>query len=117
LITTAEIAFGSFDSSVHGFISKDISQTNSIIDSEKEILELQKEITPLPLFVNSNNISILGNIIAIRESIKEIAHYAADIGELTIDRTYKSSEITYLLFNNIQQCTRKITLLLYSDSF
>jgi len=93
LIDTAEIAFNSFDLSVNGFISNDISQTNSIIDNEKKIIELQKDITPVPLFVNQNNVSTLANIIAIRESIKKIAHYAADIGELAIDRTYKSSEI------------------------
>ena len=88
LISAAEIAFTSYDLSVQAFFSKDESSTNEIIDKEEEIEELFKKITPLPLF--SEETSALFHMIFIRESIKKICHYAADIAELTIDRTYKS---------------------------
>lgn len=88
LIKAAEIAFTSYDNSVQSFLSKDVSNTNDIIDKEKEIEELFKKITPLPLF--SDETYLLSHIIFIRESTKKICHYAADIAELAIDRTYKS---------------------------
>lgn len=93
LVRTAEIAFTSYDMAVQCFLSKDIAPTNGIIDKQKEIEEIYKEITPLPQFGEPDETSILSHIITIRESIMKISHHAADIAELTIDRAYKSENI------------------------
>lgn len=90
LMKSAEMAFDSYDEAVRGFLSKDVSKTNEIIDREREIVELYREITPLPLFGDPYDTSILSKVITIRESIAKISHHAADIAEITIDRAYRS---------------------------
>lgn len=70
------------------FILRDVSDTNEIISNKREIEDLYTEITPLQTPGDLSDISSISNIILIRESIKKISHYAADIAELTIDRTY-----------------------------
>lgn len=89
LVLAAEIAFSSYDLSVKAFLSKDVSRTNEIIDKEAEIGELYTKITPLSFF-GDESASSLNQVILIRESIRKISHYSADIAELTIDRTYMS---------------------------
>ena len=68
---------------------KDVSKANEIIDNQEKIAELYKKITPIPYFGKYNNLTALSQIITMRESIKKISHYSADIAELTIDRAYK----------------------------
>lgn len=88
LMLATEIAFSSYDLSVTGFLSKDVSRTNEIIDKEAEIVELYTKITLLPFFGDAGDSSSIIQIILIRESIRKISHYSADIAELTINRTY-----------------------------
>jgi len=90
LLKAAGIAVTSYDRAVHSFLSKDVALTNEIIDKQRAIEEVYKGITPLPLFGDPEEPSILSHIIFIRESMKTISQYAADIAELTIDRAYKS---------------------------
>jgi len=87
LMEGADIAFESYNTAVQSYISRDLEQTNEIIDNKKAINELYGEITPLPRFQESSSF-ILSNIIRIRENIMTIGDYAADIAELTIDRKY-----------------------------
>lgn len=94
LIEAAKIAFTSYDEAVNGFLTKNIDQTNEIIDRQKNIRELFKEITPLPRFEKPSDTASLSQVITMRESIKNISHHAADIAEITIDRAYKLEEIT-----------------------
>jgi phosphate uptake regulator len=94
LIGAAKIAFTSYDEAVNGFLTKNIDQTNEIIDRQKNIRELFKEITPLPRFGKPDDTASLSQVITMRESIKNISHHAADIAEITIDRAYKLEEIT-----------------------
>lgn len=89
LTKAADIAFSSYDQAVQGYLSKNIAQTNEIIDRKKLIDELYRGVTPLPMFEKSGETSILSNVINIRESIKNISHHAARIAELTIDRAYR----------------------------
>lgn len=84
LIEAAEIAFNSYDEAVQCFLDKNIGPTNGIIDKQNEIIRLFKEVFPLPP-MSTHALSYMVNI---RESIKKISHYVADIAELTIDRTY-----------------------------
>ena len=88
LKSAADITFTAYNNSVGGFDEKDVTSTNDLIDTEKKIEELLKGITPLPQL---GEISFLADIISIRESLKKINHYTADIAELTIDRAYKYS--------------------------
>ncbi|MFP3952387.1 MAG: PhoU domain-containing protein [Candidatus Bathyarchaeia archaeon] len=87
LVDAAEIAFESYNTAVQGFISKDLEQTNEIIDNKKEITKLYGEITPMPRFQESSS-SFLSNMTRLRECIMKIGDHAADIAELTIDRKY-----------------------------
>lgn len=87
LVEAADIAFESYNTAVQSYISRNLEQTNEIINNKKAINELYGEITPLPRFQDSSS-SILSNIIRIRENIMTIGNHAADIAELTIDRKY-----------------------------
>ena len=88
LVEAAGVAFSSYDRSVMSFILRDVSDTNEIINNEREIEDLYMKITPLQHPGDLNDISSISNIILMRESIRKISHYAADIAELTINRTY-----------------------------
>ena len=88
LIKASEIVFSYYEKAFRSFLSKNIDLVNDIINKEKEIKELYKKITPLPLFVKIKDSSILFPIISIRESVMKISHYIADIAELTLDRKY-----------------------------
>ena len=90
----ARIAFTSYDEAVNGYLSKNIDQTNEIIDRQKKLVELFREITPLPWFGEGIETAPLSQVILMRESIKNISHHAADIAELTIDRAYKLENLT-----------------------
>jgi phosphate uptake regulator len=90
LMLAAEIAFMSYNLSVKSFLSKDISKTNEIIDKEAVIEDLYMEITPMLHFWDEGNSSMLSELILIREGIRKISHYSADIAEITFDRTYMS---------------------------
>ena len=92
VIQAGENAFASYDKAVRSYLSRDTGPTDEIIDNQKEIEDLYKEITPLPIFGESNETSSLSNIINIRECIMRISHQAADIAELTIDRGYTSED-------------------------
>ena len=90
LLEAAEIAFKSFDVAVLSYLSKNIEPTNEIIDDQTRIEDLYKEITPLPDLGEPYVAVVLSNLINIRETIIKIGDRAADIAELTIDRSYKS---------------------------
>lgn len=89
LINAADIAFNSYEMAVQSFLSKDASYSNEIIEKQREIEKLGEAITPLPYFGERETTNTCFHICRIRESIKRISEYAADIAELTIDRTYK----------------------------
>ena len=94
LIKSAEIAFASYDMAIQCYLSKDIEPTNVIIDKQKEIEDLYEGITPLPYFGKPNETSVLSDVITIRECVMKISNRTADIAELTIDRIYKSENIS-----------------------
>lgn len=89
LIKAAEIAFNSYDKAVQSFLSKDVSYSNEIIEKQGEIEKLGESITPMPYFGEREETRTIFQICNIRESIRRISEYAADIAEITIDRTYK----------------------------
>ena len=84
----AEIAFNTYDKAVRAFLMKDLTHTNEIINTQNRINELYSKITPIPYFGKYNDLSSLSQIVTIREGVKKISHYSADIAELAINRTY-----------------------------
>ncbi len=91
LLESANIAFASYDQAVTSFLLRDVTNTDEVIDKENEIEDLYLKITPLPYEGGLKDTSSISNIVLIRESIRKISHYAADIAELTINRTYNLS--------------------------
>jgi len=92
LMEAAEMAFSSYDTAVKSFLSKDVSYSNGIIDKQTEIEELRKKILSLQLSSKTEDISVIYPISSIRDSVEKIGEYAADIAELTIDRTYRAEK-------------------------
>jgi phosphate uptake regulator len=90
LLKAAEIVFSSYDQAVQGYLSRNIEYTNEIIDGQGVIGDLYLDVTPLPMFGESGETSVLSDVINIRESLKKISHHAARIAELTIDRAYRT---------------------------
>ena len=93
VIRSSEIAFSSYDAAVQCFFSKDLEPTNDIIKQEDEVKDLFREVTPIPSFKGREKDSVWSDLVTIRERIKMISHYAADIAELTINRIYKSENV------------------------
>lgn len=91
LIETAEVAFNAYDRAVLAFQSMSVDHSNEIIDVQEEVDRLEECITPLPYYGEREEKNVLCYICVIRDSIKRIAEYSADIAELTIDRVYKLS--------------------------
>ncbi|UCD43965.1 MAG: phosphate uptake regulator PhoU [Candidatus Bathyarchaeota archaeon] len=89
LVKSAEVAFDLYDRAVQSFLSKNVELTNDIIDEQKDIERLGDEITPIPFHGEREERNVLCHICIIRDSIKRISEYAADIAELTIDSSFK----------------------------
>ena len=92
LIESAEVAYDAYTRAVDAYLSKNVEDVNEIIDLQDKIEELEQSITPLPYSGESEAKDVLCHICVIRDSIKRISEFAADIAELTIDRTFKAVE-------------------------
>ena len=90
LIKSAEIAFESYKQSVDYYLSKTVDHSNRIINNQGDIENILDEITPLPL-MGIDDRDTFSNLFMIRNNIRRISEYAADIAEITIDRAYKPS--------------------------
>ena len=88
-LDTATNAFYNYDKAVRSFLNKDLKDIDKIINKEQEIVKLFLTITPLHDKINEADINSVVNLIQIRESIRKISHYSADIAELSIGQTYK----------------------------
>jgi len=95
LVESAEVAFNLYDRAIQSFLSKEVEKTNDIIDEQKTIERLGEKITPLPFHGESEEKNVLCHICIIRDSIKRISEYAADIAELTIDSSFKVKESNF----------------------
>ena len=92
LKTAAEIAYKSYTDAVEAFLTKDVQNTNKIIDNENRIADIFREVTPLPSFGDDFSGANLADVVSMRESLKKMGHCATEIAELTIDRAYKYLE-------------------------
>jgi phosphate uptake regulator len=83
-------ALKSYDNAVNSLFSNDIESCDQIIEFQTEIEKLDQEIAALA-FMREKNAQVICASCSIRDSIKRLAEYAADIAEITINRSYKPS--------------------------
>jgi phosphate uptake regulator len=88
LLEASGLAFSAYQTAVEQFLEKSIESSNKVIDEQKNIGELIWSITPLPS-TSENDRTIFHSLFVIRDNIRRIGEYAADIAETSIDRAYK----------------------------
>lgn len=90
MITAAHTALNSYNKAVEGFFSKNVEGSDEIIEQQKYVEKLDLEIASKS-FLTEKNALIICATCSTRDSIKRIAEYAADIAEITINRSYTSA--------------------------
>ncbi len=89
MFTTGTEAANLYDKAVKAFFSKDVSNSVEILEKQKEIENLDREIATKAFMSKQTNALIICAICSIRYNIKRIAECAADIAEIAINRAYK----------------------------
>lgn len=84
------IATKSYNDAVEGFFSKNVDNSDSIIEEQKKVEELDLDIASKS-FLTEKSALIICATCSIRDSVKRIAEYAADIAEITINRSVKTN--------------------------
>ncbi len=88
IMTSGNVAFNSYTKAVEAFFSTNIKDSERAIEDQKGVEKLDTDIASKS-FLTEKNASIICATCSIRDSIKRISEYAADIAEITIDRFYK----------------------------
>lgn len=88
ILTAGKEAFNSYNKAVEAFFSKGVENSDKIIEEQKRIEKLDLEIASRS-FLTEKNAAVICATCSIRDSVKRIAEYAADIAEITINRFYK----------------------------
>jgi len=83
-------ALASYDKAVNTLLSNDVKFSDEIIESQVQIEKLDQDIAALA-FLKEKSTEVICACCSIRDSIQRIAEYAADIAEITINRSYKPS--------------------------
>lgn len=89
LLTAGNDATNYYNKAVEAFFSNDTAGSDEIIERQKYIEKLDRKIATWAFLHEKKNPIIICATCSIRESIKRIAEYAADIAEITINRSYK----------------------------
>jgi phosphate uptake regulator len=89
MLTAGNDAINYYAKAVDAFFSSDTVSSEEIIESQKAIDELDRKIATSVFLREKKNPVIICATCSIRDSIRRIAEYAADIAEITIDRSYK----------------------------
>lgn len=89
MLTAGNDAISYYGKAVEAFFSNDTVSSDEIIERQKFIEKLDRKIATLAFLREKKNPIIICATCSIRESIKRIAEYAADIAEITINRSYK----------------------------
>ena len=90
MLTTGKIALTSYKKAVEAFFSKKVESSDEIIAEQKRVERMDSDIASKS-FMTEKNALIICATCSIRDSIKRIAEYAADIAEITINRSFKTS--------------------------
>ena len=89
MLTAGNSSIKCYDKAVRAFFSKDTDDSDEIIEQEKFIEKLDREIASWAFLHEKKNPVIICATCSKRESITRIAGYAADIAEITINSSYK----------------------------
>ncbi|HEX9915116.1 MAG TPA: phosphate uptake regulator PhoU [Candidatus Bathyarchaeia archaeon] len=88
LIRTAKAAFDNYDRAIDIFRSGSVGESETVMNQLEEIKRLTKMITPIPISNDQSGEAVVPLFI-IRDNLRRIGEYTADIAELTIDKAYK----------------------------
>lgn len=83
-------ALASYDKAVNSLSLNDLSCSSEVIESQSKIETLDQDIATLA-FSKEKSTEVICACCSIRDSIKRIVEYAADIAEITINRSHKPS--------------------------
>jgi len=89
MMTAGTSSVDCYDKAVKAYLSTDTASSDEIIEQEKAIETLDREIASWAFLHEKKNPVIICATCSIRESISRIAEYAADIAEITINRSHK----------------------------
>ena len=89
MLTAGNDAINYYGKAVEAFFSNDTASSNEIIERQNFIEKLDRKIATWAFLHEKKNPIIICATCSVRESIKRIAEYAADIAEITINRSYK----------------------------
>lgn len=81
-------ALSSYNKAISALFSNHVADSIKIIESQARIEKLDQEIASL-VFLKEKNTEVICCCCSIRDSILRIAEYAADIAEITLNRSYK----------------------------
>jgi phosphate uptake regulator len=90
MLIAGNAALNAYNKAVEAFFSKDVDRSDEIIEEQKRIEKLDLDIASKSFLIEKNALIICATC-SIRDSIKRIAEYAADIAEITINRSYKTA--------------------------
>ena len=88
MLSSGNAALESYNKAVEAFFSSNVDVSDVVIGEQKRIEKLDVEISSQS-FLTEKSALIICATCSIRDSIKRIAEYAADIAEITINRSYK----------------------------
>ncbi len=88
MLSSGNAALEAYNKAVESFFSSNVDVSDVVIGEQKRIEKLDVEISSQSFLMEKNALIICATC-SIRDSIKRIAEYAADIAEITINRSYK----------------------------
>jgi len=83
-------ALALYNKAIEALFSNHVAHSDEIIESQAKIEKLDQEVASLA-FLKEKSTEIICCCCCIRDSILRIAEYAADIAEITINRSYKQT--------------------------
>lgn len=83
-------ALALYDKAVNALFQNDVKSSDEVIESQARMERLDQEIASLA-FLQEKSTTVICACCSIRDSIRRIADYAADIAEITINRSYRPS--------------------------
>ena len=90
LLTVGKVALASYNRAVESFFSKKAESSDEIIEEQKRVEGMDSDIASKSFMTEKDALIICGTC-SIRDSIKRIAEYAADIAEITINISYRTN--------------------------
>ncbi len=90
MLTAGNAAFNSYNDAVESFFAKNVDSSDKIIEEQKMVEKLDLEIASKS-FLTEKSALIICATCSMRDSVKRISEYAADIAEITINRSFKAA--------------------------